>query len=162
MCDLRAIWFTKIAMALCTIALVTLTGPLAVSAEADVAAESAAYEWLGHVDANSHKESWNEASTLFRERMSQSRWKSTVLRSRHYLGPLRNRKFLSAAYESNVRGSPDGQYEIVKFLSDFAQFQSVNETVVAKKDPDGTWRVADFYIASGASSPCTGTRLGCD
>jgi Protein of unknown function (DUF4019) len=150
-------------MSLCSVALVTLTGPLAVSAKADVAAESVAYEWLGLVDANSYKESWNEASTLFRERMSQSRWKSTVLRSRHYLGPLRNRRFLSAAYESNIRGSPDGQYEIVKFLSNFAQFQSVYETVVAKKGADGTWRVADYYIASDASSSsCTGTRLGCD
>jgi hypothetical protein len=154
----------KFAKAVSIVFLFTLTAAHAAMVEkSETAAASAAQAWLGRVDANNSALSWNEASTLFRERMSQSEWKSTILRARHYLGPLRRRNLQSAAYELTVHGLPDGEYVIVKFLADFAQFQSVIETVVAKKDADGMWRVADYYIApEGKAGPCTGSRLDCN
>ena len=153
----------KIATAVCIVGLSNLTASLAAGPEEpEVAAESAAHAWLSLLDANSYTLSWSGASTLFRARMSQSQWKSAVFRARHYLGALRSRKLLSAAYELTVHGFPDGEYVIVKFLSDFAEFQHVTETVIAKKDADGMWHVADYYIApEGATGPCTGSKLKC-
>ena len=65
----------KIVMSLCMIAIVTLTGPLAVSAEADGAVRSPATHMNGLdmlMPTATRTVEKNEASTLFRERMSQS------------------------------------------------------------------------------------------
>jgi hypothetical protein len=155
----------KIATVVSIVILFTLTASLAKSAEGpEAAAESAAVEWLGLLDAKSYPQSWNEASTLFRERrISESRWKSTAVRRHGWLGVLKSRKLQSAAYELSVKGSPDGEYVIVHFLSVFASdINRVIETVVAKKDADGMWRVADYYIApEGAAGCSTGSRVNC-
>jgi hypothetical protein len=159
----------KIATAVSIVALFTLTAPLAASAEEpEVAAESAALAWLSLLDAKGYTQTWNEASPLFRERTPQSRWKFDAVRRCTWLGVLRSRKLQSAAFESMVRGAPDGEYVKVRFWSDFAsKYGPLIETVIAKKDADGIWRVADYYIlagdynvGSGAAATCsTGSRV---
>ena len=141
---------TKIVTAVCIVALCNLTASLAASSEeSEVAAESAAHAWLGLLDANSSTLTWSEASALFRARMC-NRSGNPPFSGLATTCALRSRKLLSAAYELTVHGFPAGEYVIVKFLSDFAEFQHVTETVVAKKDADGMWHVADYYIAPKA------------
>ena len=44
----------------------------------EAAAESAALEWLGLLDAASYAQSWSTASTLFRQSVSEAQWQSAV------------------------------------------------------------------------------------
>jgi uncharacterized protein DUF4019 len=140
----------KIVAAVFVVALFALTAPLAASAEEpEIAAESVALAWLRLLDAGSYTQSWSAASTLFRERTSQSRWRAKIATGRGVLGPLVSRNLQSAVLARTVRGEPDGEYTIVRFSSRFAWMnneQTVFETVVTTKDADGIWRVADFYI----------------
>lgn len=141
----------KLATALSIVALFTLAAPLAATTEGpEVAAESAALVWLGLLDAGSYAQSWSTASTLFRERTSQSRWHAKVATGRGQLGALKSRELRSAVFARTVPGEPDGEYVIVKFTSNFAWMdpRRVIETVTMN-DTDGVWRVADYYIADG-------------
>lgn len=138
----------KIATAVCIVALFTLTAPLAAITEGpEVAAESAALSWLRLLDAGNYPQSWSTASTLFRERMSQSRWQAKAATGRGYLGSLLSRKLRSAVSARTVPGEPDGQYVIVKFTSNFSWTNGnrIIETVTMK-DADGVWRVVDYYL----------------
>ena len=153
----------KIATAISSVALFTLIAPLAAGAEEpEAAAESAALEWLGLLDAKGYTQTWNEASPVFRKRMPQSRWKFDAVRRTSWLGVLRSRKVQSAAFESSVRGAPEGEYVKVRFWSDFAsKYGPLIETVIAKKDADGIWRVADYYILAGDYNVGSGEAAAC-
>ncbi len=140
----------KITTAVSVVALFTLMAPLAASVEgSEAAAESPALAWLRLLDAGSYTQSWSAASTLFRARTSQSLWRSKAATARGVMGPLVSRNLQSVVFARTVRGEPDGEYAIVRFSSRFAWLnneQTVYETVVMRKDADGIWRAADFYI----------------
>jgi hypothetical protein len=121
------------------------------------AAESAALGWLGLLDAGSYPQSWSVASTLFRDRMSQSQWRSKIANGRFRLGTLKSRQFLSASSVQSAPDLPNGDYVIVRFASTYLwfEFEPVIETVTMTKSADGTWRVADFYIHDGGLSSYT-------
>lgn len=149
-------------------------GPLATSPDvSEAVAESAALAWFRLLDAGKYGESWSAASTLFQERVSQRGWQSKINRGRSALGPLHSRKLLWAVFAqaipppacwtdvrvSSCLAAPNGKYVIVKFSSYYSR--KVIETVVAEKDSDGLWRVADYYIADGEAAFCTGSRVDC-
>lgn len=139
----------KIATAVFIVTLFASTAPLAATTEdPKLAAESAAIEWLTLLDAGHYTESWSAASTLFRDRLSQSRWTAKAETGRGYLGELLSRKLRSEQSARTVSGEPDGEYFLVNFTSNFAwtNGQRVIETV-AMRDEGGVWRVVDYYIA---------------
>lgn len=138
-------------------------------AAAQEAAESAALAWFGLLDAGKYQESWSAASTLFRDHLSQSRWKAKLAHARGHLGEPASRKLLLtvfaqtiADYDSAPEGrwlaGRQGEYVIVKFSSAYL-YLNVIETVIVMKDSDGVWRVADYYVASGDEASCIGSRI---
>jgi hypothetical protein len=74
----------KIAVALCAVTLWAGTVPAAApTATAEVAsAESAARAWLGLVDAGNYAKSWSSASSVFRQKVSESQWESAAASAR--------------------------------------------------------------------------------
>lgn len=113
---------------------------------AEAAATSAAVAWLALTDAANYSAGWSAASTLFRQRVSQSQWQAAATNARAPLGALKSRKVQSATYTRSVPGAPEGEYVIVTFASSFANRASAIETVTPMLDTDGTWRVSGYYI----------------
>ncbi len=87
------------------------------------AAEQAAEEqatkatdvWLELVDRGSYRESWNQASSLAKDRVSEGEWEQTMDATRRLLGPLVSRKARFATYATNAPGLPDGRYVIIRY-----------------------------------------------
>lgn len=136
---------------------------------AQQAAQPVALAWFGLLDAGKYKESWSAASMPFRDHTSQSRWKATIATGRGYLGELVSRKFQSAVFAQTIPDydyTPEGrwlagrkgEYVIVKFSSSYF-YVNVTETVIVMKDFDEVWRVADYSIASGDATSCTGSKI---
>jgi len=112
----------------------------------EAAAESASRAWLALVDSRNYAESWNAASSLFRQNIPQSQWETAAANARAPLGALISRRLRSATFTRTVPGAPDGEYVIVKFTSSIETKGSGIETVTSMIDADGTWRVSGYCI----------------
>jgi len=137
----------KLTAILLAITLFAFGAPATSSAETpEAAAESAALAWLTLVDAGNYAQSWNDASVLFRQSVTESQWQSAVAAARAPLGALKSRKVQSVTLKNSLPGAPDGEYAVIQFASSFEHKASAIETVTPMKDPDGKWHVSGYYI----------------
>jgi hypothetical protein len=137
----------KFMWAVLSITVLASTAQLAwASDHPEAEAQSAAVAWLVLIDAGNYAESWNAASSRFRQHVSQSQWQTAAAGARTPLGALKSRKLQSATFTRNLPGAPDGQYVVITFASSFENKASAVETVTPMLDGDGTWRVSGYYI----------------
>ena len=109
-------------------------------------AQEAAESWLALVDAGKYSQSWNEAASFFKQRVTAEQWESAVKSVREPLGKLESRKLKHAQYTQTMPGAPDGEYVILQFETSFEKKKAAIETVTPMKDKDGKWRVAGYFI----------------
>jgi len=109
-------------------------------------ATNAAGGWLKLVDNGDYKQSWQQASTIFRNAVTDDQWAHQVGAVRKPLGALVSRKLKSAQYATSLPGAPDGKYVVIQYDSSFQNKSSAVETVTPMLDKDGQWRVSGYYI----------------
>jgi hypothetical protein len=109
-------------------------------------ATNAADGWLKLVDNGDYKQSWQQASALFRNAITDDQWARQVGSARKPLGALVSRKLKSAEYATSLPGAPDGKYVVIQYDSSFQNKSSAVETVTPMLDKDGQWRVSGYYI----------------
>lgn len=126
--------------------LIIMSAPLAGDADAKAAARKAALEWLALVDSEQYSESWTEAASLFRGKVSRSQWASAARSVRGPLGAMESRSFLGAVYKTELPGAPDGKYVVIQYQSSFEKKADAVETVTPLLDNDGRWRVSGYFI----------------
>ena len=129
--------------------LFVLTAPATTSATQQTpedAGRAAASLWLSLVDAGKYAQSWDEASSLFRNAVTKEQWEKTMHASRDPLGKMISRKLKSATYTHTLPGAPDGEYVVVQYETSFEHKQSAIETVTPMLDTDGNWRVSGYFI----------------
>jgi|HubBroStandDraft_6_1064221.scaffolds.fasta_scaffold698085_1 hypothetical protein len=137
----------KFAAAICTAALwAAATAAATPAITAQMAAQTAALTWLGLVDAGKYPESWHSASSLFRQKIPQAQWESSVAGVRASLGALQSRTLQSATPKESLPGAPDGHYVVLQFAATFEHKASAIETVTPMMDTDGQWHVSGYYI----------------
>ncbi|MDE0104516.1 MAG: DUF4019 domain-containing protein [Bryobacterales bacterium] len=123
-----------------------LTASLAGDPDAKGAARKAALEWLALVDSGQYSESWNEAATLFKGKVSSSQWARVIRSARGPLGPMRSRSFHGAVYKTELPGAPDGEYVVIQYQVAFENKADAVETITPMLDKDGVWRVSGYFI----------------
>jgi len=109
-------------------------------------AQESAKSWLALVDAGKYSQSWNQAASFFKERVTAQKWESAVKSVRDPLGKLESRILKSSQYTQTMPGTPDGEYVILQFETTFEKKKAAIETVTPMKDQDGQWRVAGYFI----------------
>jgi hypothetical protein len=110
------------------------------------AAQEAADSWLALVDAGRYGESWDEAASVFRDRVPREQWESMCQSVRHPLGDLKSRSRSSAQYTQQLPGVPDGEYVVIQYRASYEKKKSAVETVTPMRDSDGKWRVSGYFI----------------
>jgi pyruvate/2-oxoglutarate dehydrogenase complex dihydrolipoamide acyltransferase (E2) component len=118
----------------------------AASSEAVSAATSAAESWLKLVDDAQYDASWTNAASVFRGAVSTEAWSKAAATVRSQMGKLLARKLASAHYTTTLPSAPDGKYVVIQYDASFEKKASAIETVTPMQDPDGTWRVAGYFI----------------
>ena len=118
----------------------------AVAGKREEAARRAAAGWLIIVDGGRYGESWNEAAELFRRTVTRAQWEESLKKARAPLGKMFSRKLRSATFLRSVPNGPPGEYVVVEYDTDFEHHAGAVERVTPMKDPDGTWRVAGYFI----------------
>lgn len=106
---------------------------------------NSARDWIALLDQRRWKDSWNKAAALFQAGVSASVWVSKVQAVRQPLGAVSGRNFKDATEATSLPGAPTGQYEIIKFQTNFAQKADAIETIVLAHDAAG-WKVAGYFI----------------
>lgn len=136
-------WSVKWKLLAC---LIVFGVPLAGDPDAKAAARNAALEWLALVDSEQFPESWNEAASLFKGKVSRSQWASAIRSVRGPLGMMQSRRFLGAVYKTELPGAPDGKYVVIQFQASFENRAEAVETITPMLDKDGVWRVSGYFI----------------
>ncbi|MGA3285143.1 MAG: DUF4019 domain-containing protein [Verrucomicrobiota bacterium] len=110
------------------------------------AATSAAQTWLAVIDNGDYVRSWQNASALFQNAVTEEKWKTSVEMVRKPLGDLVSRKLKSTKATAELPGAPAGQYVVMQFETSFANKKSAIETVTFMLEKDGQWKSAGYFI----------------
>ena len=102
--------------------------------------------WLKLVDDGKYRESWAQASSIFKEKITAEGWEKMARAARAPLGELLSRKFKLAAYATTLPGAPPGQYVVIEYDASYANNKSVIDKVTPMLDDDGQWRVSGYWI----------------
>lgn len=109
------------------------------------AAVKAAAEWVKLVDAGEYGKSWDECAPLFREKVSRQTWVENLPKSRAAHGAFKTRSFSAVASRTSLPGAPDGEYVMVRFLTDFEKAPAVEE-LVTMTFIGGAWRPTGYLL----------------
>ena len=120
--------------------------PVMVMAEPTISAKIATTEWLKKLDAADYSGTWEAAAAMFKSAVSAQSWQQASQSLRGPLGTVQSRSDKSATFTKTLPGVPDGQYVVIQFNTTFENKAAAIETVTTALDPDGTWRVAGYFI----------------
>lgn len=109
-------------------------------------AQKSAEAWLVLCDTGKYAESWDEASTNFKNAVTKDKWVGMVSSVRDPLGAPQSRKLASAKYVKNPPNAPEGEYVILRYDTSFEKLPSAIETVSMTLEKDGQWRAAGYFI----------------
>jgi uncharacterized protein DUF4019 len=110
------------------------------------AATKAADAWLKLVDQERYRESWQQAASIFRDKITPEGWETLAKATREHTGALISRKFKLAAYATSLPGAPTGEYVVIEYDASYANIKSVIDKVTPMLDADGQWRVSGYWI----------------
>ncbi|MDE0408254.1 MAG: DUF4019 domain-containing protein [Alphaproteobacteria bacterium] len=123
-----------------------MKAPVASDPDFEDAAQEAALAWLGLIDDAQYRESWEQAASLFKCRISRSRWIGAIRSTQAPFGKVQSRSFLRAVYDTRLPGVPDGKYVVIRYRTAFEHKEEAVETVTPMLDQDGIWRVSGYFI----------------
>ena len=136
-------WLTDIAVMLALFLTVRI---VAAQAPPDVGGERATSAWLRLVDEGKYAQSWQDASSYFRSRVTKGDWVGTISSLRQALGGVAARELVSNKTARSLPGAPDGNYVVIQYHTSFTHKASATETVVMMLDKDGQYRLAGYFI----------------
>lgn len=112
----------------------------------DDPAGQAALAWLILVDQAKYQESWQAAGQMFQKAVSAQQWARSLDAVRTPLGAVLSRKEAGRQSHKQLPGAPDGEYLVFSFHTSFAKKAQAVETLTLRRQPDGAWRAAGYYI----------------
>ncbi len=113
-------------------------------AAAKKGAEEAAKAWLALVDAGKYAESWQQASAIFRGKVTEAQWVEAVRSVAAQVGKVQGRELARAAYADALPDAP-GTYVILQYRTRFEKLPDALETVSFQRD-GAAWRAAGYFV----------------
>lgn len=114
--------------------------------EATSEARASAKEWLGLLDDHEYEKAWQAAGTLLQAAVTPEEWSTKMSVTLGPMGKADSRAARSSEYSTTMPGAPDGEWVVVKFDTTFEKKQRALETVIMRKESDGTWKVSGYFI----------------
>jgi len=108
-------------------------------------ARPAAVEFLGLIDGGKYAESWESSATLMRDKVTKNDWIDKLNTARNLSGGPVQRVQKSASYATQVKDSPEGEYIMLIYESDFQRAEDVSEYVTVMLEGD-EWKVAGYFM----------------
>ncbi len=102
--------------------------------------------WLTLVDTGAYAQSWETVAAYFKGAVKKEAWEGQLAAVRAPLGKRLLRTLKSSQYSTTLPGAPDGEYVVIEYETSFEKKLAAVETVIPMREPDGTWKVAGYYI----------------
>lgn len=109
-------------------------------------AQKSAEAWLALTDSGKYGESWEQAASFFKEKVSRDQWISSVTAHRSPMGKVLSRTLKSAVYRTSLPNAPAGEYVVIQYNTSFQNQKDVIEMVTPMLDQDGKWRVSGYHM----------------
>jgi hypothetical protein len=109
-------------------------------------ATAAALAWLEIVDSGRYGIAWDAAAPILQGAIERLKWETTIQEARQALGIAGGRKLRSANYARALPNAPDGEYIVIEYVTHFQKRPGTIETVTPMRQPDGTWKVAGYFL----------------
>ena len=116
-----------------------------ISSAAASASLSSAREWLTLLDRQRWEDSWLTAAAPFKSQIRSADWASTIQSVRRPLGTVSSRTFLNVTKAGLLPNAPAGEYEVIRFQTDFAHKRGAVETITLARE-HADWKVAGYFI----------------
>jgi len=126
--------------------LAILTTNVSLADKREDQALKASIQWLSLVDEQKYDDSWETASSYFKQAVTKEKWLRAVSSVRDPLGKIITRDVKSVSYTNSLPGAPDGDYVVIQFSTSIENKKESIETVTPMLDSDGKWRVSGYYI----------------
>jgi hypothetical protein len=138
--------------------LLSLASPLAAqqppmpSADAIVAADSAAHAWFALLAVQGYEASWVEAGAPFKERIRREDWMVYADHFREQFVRAGQRTLVESWYRLLEPPMLEpGEYVTLRYRTVVSPERQVSETVLLIRDAAGTFRVADWVLWPGVN-----------
>ena len=105
----------------------------------------AAEAWLSILDQGKYGQSWDEATSYFRDAIEKPEWVQKIKAVRTHMGKVIKRERMDGEYSTTLPGAPDGEYVTLQFKTEFEHKKEGIETVNVRWE-DERWRVAGYFI----------------
>jgi hypothetical protein len=138
-------WGRAAGLAMLLIAVMGVMG-LSSARAGDDPAGQAALAWLKLVDQAKYQDSWQSAGPMFQKAVSAKQWTHSLEAVRTPLGAVLSRKEAGRQNHKQLPGAPYGEYLVFSFRTSFAHKAQAVETLTLRRQPDGTWRAAGYFI----------------
>lgn len=102
-------------------------------------------EFLALIDDGKYSESWESLAHLVRDKVNQKEWLEKLDKARSRSGGLVQRVQTSARSATALKDSPEGEYIILSYESDFQSAEDVSEYVAVMREGD-SWKVASYSM----------------
>ena len=122
-----------------------MLGALLFAAPANDQAVPSGLVWLNLVDGAKYADSWREASTYFRARVTEQQWVYMVRGVRTPLGAMVSRTPRTVTFTKTLPGGPDASYAVMVFRTSFRNKADAREQLTVMADGE-KWRVAGYFI----------------
>jgi hypothetical protein len=109
-------------------------------------AQKSAEAWLALTDSGKYADSWDQASSAFKAKVSRSMWVDQLTAVRGPFGKVVSRKLTAAQYKKSPPGAPEGEYVVVQYATNFENKSDSVETVSLMLDKDTKWRTVGYFI----------------
>ncbi len=124
----------------------SMNPPLPSDPDSQDAARGAALAWLALIDDEKYVESWDEAASLFKSRISRDQWVDAIRSMQAPIGKVRSRSFSGADFHTTLPGAPDGKYVVIRYRASFEHKEDAVEIVTPMLDQNDIWRVSGYFI----------------
>ncbi len=109
-------------------------------------AVEAARAWLALMDAGRYAEGWESAAAYLKQALPKEQFEQSMQAARGSLGNVTLRTLTSTEATNTLPGAPDGEYVVIRYSTTFQHKLTAVETLTPMHEPDGSWRIAGYYI----------------
>ncbi|HXX14304.1 MAG TPA: DUF4019 domain-containing protein [Candidatus Eremiobacteraceae bacterium] len=109
-------------------------------------AQKSAEAWLALTDSGKYGESWEQAASFFKDKVSRDQWIGSMTAYRSPMGKVLSRTLKGASYRTSLPNAPAGEYVVIQYNTSFQNQKDAIETVTPMLDKDGKWRVSGYYM----------------
>ena len=109
-------------------------------------AQKSAEAWLALTDGGKYGESWEQAASFFKDKVSRDQWIGSMTAYRSPMGKVLSRTLKGASYRTSLPNAPAGEYVVIQYNTSFQNQKDAIETVTPMLDKDGKWRVSGYYM----------------